>query len=86
MGGAANVENGKHLCAACHLEKSRDDIRRMISADRKGGRLGQQARRQRAKARGKYKPMPSSIVPGSKASAWKKPMRGKGIFREKPTQ
>ena len=81
LGGEATVDNGRHLCGPCHQEKSKDDIRRMISADRKGGRLGQRSRRERAIKRGTYKPMPSRPIAGSRNSGWKKPLRGKGERR-----
>jgi hypothetical protein len=75
FGGASTLENCQLLCRDCNAEKGIQEGRDAAKADRKGGRSGQHARRTRAKAEGRYRPIPSPKVSGlSKHSAgYRKP-------------
>ncbi len=59
LGGGNEPENLRLLCRAHHVEKSAADVDVIAEADRKGGRSGQYARRNKAKAAGTHKPIPS---------------------------
>jgi 5-methylcytosine-specific restriction endonuclease McrA len=59
FGGTSTLENCQLLCRDCNAEKGIQEGRDAAKADRKGGRSGQHARRTRAKAEGRYKPIPS---------------------------
>lgn len=64
-----SVENCQVLCAECHLEKTRGDITRIAKA-----------KRVEKKHNGTYRPT-KRIVPGSRASKWKKPLHGPAVLR-----
>jgi 5-methylcytosine-specific restriction endonuclease McrA len=59
LGGKSSLCNAQLLCGTHHKQKSAQDVKVMAKADRMGRRSGQQARRQRAKANGTYKPIQS---------------------------
>jgi 5-methylcytosine-specific restriction endonuclease McrA len=75
FGGTSTLDNCQLLCRDCNAEKGIQEGRDAAQADRKGGRSGQYARRTRAKAEGRYRPIPSPNVSGlSKHSAgYRKP-------------
>lgn len=60
LGGLSTYDNAQLLCTACHARKTKLDSKMMVKADKKGGRIGQYARR---KKRG------SSSIPAKK-NAW----------------
>ena len=60
LGGLSTYDNAQLLCTACHARKTKLDSKMMIEADKKGGRIGQHARR---KKRG------GSSIPAKK-NAW----------------
>jgi 5-methylcytosine-specific restriction endonuclease McrA len=69
IGGESTLENCFHLCADCHRKKSALDVKLIARADRAGGRSGQRARRERAKAAGTYRGIASpKVSPLSKES------------------
>jgi hypothetical protein len=59
LGGESTLDNGADLCKPCHKIKSVIDTAMMLKADKKGGRVGQYSRRQKAKANGTYRPIQS---------------------------
>jgi hypothetical protein len=63
------LENCQVLCSSCHLEKTRGDITRISKA-----------KRVEKKHNGTFRP-PRRIVPGSRASKWKKPLHGNAVLR-----
>lgn len=56
-GGDNTLSNCQILCRKCHAEKSAKNTKRRAKADRQGGKKGQFARRKKAKAEGRYKPI-----------------------------
>ena len=66
LGGPSTEDNCKLLCGGHHREKTDGDVARIAKADRAGGRSGQKARRDRAKAEGRYRPMKSRGFQGSR--------------------
>lgn len=66
LGGASTFENCFHLCAECHRKKTALDVKLIAKADRVGGRSGQFARRQKAKAEGRHHPIKSRGFQGSR--------------------
>ena len=64
LGGEPTLENCEVLCAACHAEKTAScDVPRIAKA-----------KRQQRKNIGAHKP--KHVIPGSKASGWKKKLDG----------
>ena len=59
LGGRSTYDNAQLLCDSCHDVKSAIDRANALKADKMGGRVGQYSRRQKAKANGTYKPIPS---------------------------
>jgi hypothetical protein len=57
--GDPTPENGADLCVVCHAIKTRIDKKESAKSARLRGEKGQTARRTRAKAEGRYKPIPS---------------------------
>jgi hypothetical protein len=55
--GDPTPDNGADLCKPCHAIKTRIDKKESAKAARRRGETGQQARRSRAKATGKHKPI-----------------------------
>jgi hypothetical protein len=53
FGGESTLANGQALCVECNAAKGRLEAKMALRADKMGGRVGQQARRERAKASGK---------------------------------
>lgn len=80
LGGGNEVENLRLLCRAHHAEKTAEDVGVIAQADRKGGRSGQHARRNKAKAAGAHKPIQS---PGFRTDI-KRPMQSRGFAKAKP--
>lgn len=78
LGGKSDLGNCKLLCSTCHPPKTRRDVAEIARADRKGGRSGRRARKERAKAKGTYKPMPSRAF----SKAYKRGLDGKVTKRE----
>jgi 5-methylcytosine-specific restriction protein A len=68
--GEPTLENCEVICTVCHGAKTPDDVRRIRKADR-----------QRAGHVGAKRP-PKGVIPGSKASGWKKKMDGTVVRRE----
>lgn len=66
LGGKSTFENCFHLCAECHRKKTALDVKLIAKADRQGGRSGQHARRLKAKAEGRYRPIPSRSLRSSR--------------------
>lgn len=58
FGGKSTEDNCQLLCRECNAEKGIQEGRDAAKADRQGGRSGQYARRQRAKANGTYRKIP----------------------------
>lgn len=81
FGGPSTLENCRLLCRECNQETGVETGRDAAKADRQGGRSGKYAKRQRAKAIGKHKAIPSRPMPGTKASGLKKKMDGTVIRR-----
>lgn len=59
FGGESTLENCQLLCRPCNAEKGIQEGRDAAKADRKGGRSGQYACRQRAKANGTHRAIKS---------------------------
>jgi hypothetical protein len=53
FGGESTLANGQALCVECNAAKGRLEAKMALRADKMGGRVGQQARREKAKASGK---------------------------------
>lgn len=47
LGGLSTYDNAQLLCTACHARKTKLDSKMMVKADKKGGRIGQYARRKK---------------------------------------
>jgi 5-methylcytosine-specific restriction endonuclease McrA len=60
LGGTSTYDNAQLLCTACHARKTKLNNKMVLKADKKGGRVGQYARR---KKRG------GSSIPAKK-NAW----------------
>lgn len=60
FGGKSTEDNCQLLCRECNAEKGIQEGRDAAKADRQGGRSGQYARRQRAKANGTHRPIRSA--------------------------
>jgi hypothetical protein len=72
MGGPSTLENGRLLCKPCNASTGIQTAKDAAKADRQGGRSGQKARRDRAKAKGKHRPIPSRpLRSGSKIQSRK---------------
>lgn len=54
LGGESTLHNCRLLCSVHHAIKTVADVKAIAKADRAGGRSGQYARRQRAKAEGRH--------------------------------
>lgn len=54
LGGPSTLENGRLLCRECNQETGVETAQAIAKADRQAGRSGQYARRQKAKAEGRY--------------------------------
>lgn len=54
-GGRNTIDNGQLLCDKHHKEKTSRKGKQRAKADRQGGKTGQYARRQKAKAKGTYR-------------------------------
>lgn len=63
------VENCQVLCSPCHLEKTRGDITTIAKAKRVAKKHEGLVTRKK------------HIVPGSRASKWKKPLHGPAVLR-----
>jgi hypothetical protein len=57
LGGLSTLENGRLLCKPHNASTGIQTAKDVAKADRQGGRSGQHARRSRAKAAGKHKPI-----------------------------
>ena len=57
IGGDNSLDNCQLLCRPCNAAKGVTEAQDAAKADRQGGRSGQYARRTRAKAEGRYKPI-----------------------------
>ena len=57
IGGDNSLDNCQLLCRPCNAAKGVTEAQQAAKADRQGGRSGQYARRLRAKAEGKHKPI-----------------------------
>jgi 5-methylcytosine-specific restriction endonuclease McrA len=66
IGGKSDLQNCQFLCRNCNAAKGIQESRDAAKADRAGGRSGQHARRQRAKAAGKHKPIAGAGFRGSR--------------------
>ena len=72
IGGKSDLQNCQFLCRKCNAEKGIQEGRDATKADKKGGRIGQYAKRQRAKAEGRHRPIPSRpLRSGSKIQSRK---------------
>jgi 5-methylcytosine-specific restriction endonuclease McrA len=79
LGGKNTLDNAQVLgsrACLCHPKKTADDITRMAKADRKAGRSGQYARRMKAKAQGKHRPIQSRGFQTNKDAPFKKKFNG----------
>lgn len=65
----ASLENCQVFCSTCHLEKTKGDITRIAKA-----------KRVEKKHNGTFR-QTKRIVPGSKASRWKKPLNKPAVLR-----
>ena len=81
LGGKSVYENARLLCTECHRIKTALDAKMMLKADKRGGRVGQQARRAKAKTTGKHKSIQSRPMAGTKASGFKRKMDGTVVRR-----
>ncbi|WP_412545797.1 HNH endonuclease [Maricaulis sp. MIT060901] len=72
------LSNFQPLCTQCHREKTDDWTGKHAKAERQGGRTGQQARRQRKKADGSYRGIPSPANPWPAKGTRKIQSRGFG--------
>lgn len=78
LGGPSTEDNCKLLCGGHHREKTDSDVARIAKADRQGGRSGQYAKRARAKAEGRYRPIGGSRKMGTRP--WpKRKLQSKGF-------
>jgi 5-methylcytosine-specific restriction endonuclease McrA len=59
IGGDNSLDNCQLLCRPCNAAKGVTEAQDAAKADRQGGRSGQYARRIRAKAEGRYRPISS---------------------------
>ena len=66
-----SLDNCQVLLYACHKAKTKRDVRAIAKA-----------KRVQKKHTGMFRP-PRHIVPGSKASKWKKPLHGNAVLRTK---
>lgn len=66
IGGKSDLQNCQFLCRKCNAAKGILEAREAAKADRAGGRSGQQARRARAKAEGKHRPIGGSRKMGTR--------------------
>jgi 5-methylcytosine-specific restriction endonuclease McrA len=81
LGGKSTYENARLLCTECHRIKTALDTKMMLKADKRGGRVGQQARRAKAKTAGTNKGIQSKPMAGTKASGLKRKMDGTVVRR-----
>ena len=73
LGGADESSNLRWTHRDCHKRKTHgEDMPRMRKADRQAGKTGQHARRKRRSG----SQIKSGPMPGTKASKWRKSMRG----------
>ena len=72
LDGDPTLENCEVICNSCHGAKTPQDVRQIRKADR------QKALHVGAKR------MPRAVIPGSKASMWKKKLDGTVVRREQP--
>ena len=82
LGGTSTYDNGQLLCTTCHARKTALNNKMVLKADKRGGRVGQQARRAKAKRTGKHKSIQSRPMAGTKASGLKRKMDGSVVRRE----
>jgi hypothetical protein len=59
-GGLSTLENGRLLCKPCNARTGIQTAKEVTKADKQAGRIGQHARRSRAKAAGKHKQIQSA--------------------------
>ena len=76
MGGQSTLANGRLLCKPCNASTGIQTAKDAAKSDRQAGRSGQYARRQRAKAEGRHKPIPGKPFPKQKRQWPSRPMRG----------
>lgn len=62
IGGKSTEDNCQLLCRNCNAAKGIQEAREAAKADRAGGRSGQYARRQRAKASGTHRKWPTRKI------------------------
>ena len=67
-----DVSNCQVLCRPCHIEKTKTDVTQIAKA-----------KRVEKKHTGAFR-QTRRIVPGSKASKWKKPLHGPAVPRNQP--
>ncbi|WP_430430219.1 HNH endonuclease [Oceanicaulis sp.] len=82
LGGDNSAGNVQLLCRKCHKAKTRGDAATVTKADRQGGRIGQYARREKAKAAGKHKGIQSGGFQNGRNGPFKTPLGGKTVRRE----
>ena len=78
IGGKSTEDNCQLLCRECNAAKGIQEARDAAKADRAGGRSGQHARRSRAKAAGKHKP----IAGAGFSKTLRRKMNGTTVRRE----
>jgi len=87
LGGDNSVENVQLLCRQCHADKTAADVKAIAKADRMAGRSGQKACRDRAKAKGKHRPIQSRGFQTGRNGPFKQTLPSKnnpgGIVRRK---
>lgn len=77
LGGENTTENLWLACRECHRAKtSNEDIPRIAKAKRQAGEKGQRARRNKAKAAGKHRPIQSRGFQTNKDAPFKKKFNG----------
>ena len=76
MGGKSTLENGRYLCHSHNATTGVQTAKDAAKADRQAGRSGQYARRQRAKAEGRHRPIAAKPFPKQKRKWPSRPMRG----------
>lgn len=82
LGGDNSAGNVQLLCRKCHKAKTRGDAARVTRADRQGGRIGQYAKRAKAKAKGTHRAIPGPGFQTNKDAPFKRKMSGEIVRRK----